>query len=167
MTIAANTAASQRTGTVSIAGQTFTVTQAAGVCAYTVTPGTLSVSAAGLTSSFSISTAAGCSWSASGMPAWITISTATQTGPGLLSYTIAPTTTARSATLTIAGKSVVVNQSAPVGQPPRSRRRRPATSASSEAGSNTRHSSASGSRTVLEFRVILEMTRDPHHDPTT
>lgn len=119
LTIAANTTTSQRTGTATIAGQTITVTQAPGSCTYTVMPSSLTVNARGLSSSFSVGTAAECTWTATGMPSWITISTATQTGPGLLTYTIAPypDTITRSVTLTIAGQSVVVTQNA-AGAPP-------------------------------------------------
>jgi len=110
LTVAANSGA-QRTATVTIAGQSFTVTQAPGSCTYTVTPATLSISAAGLSSSLSVATSAGCAWAASGMPSWITITTAPQSGPGLLSYAIAANAgTVRSITLTIAGQPVAVTQ---------------------------------------------------------
>ena len=120
MTIGANTAgAPQRTGTVTIAGQTFSVTQAPGTCTYTVTPASLSVPAAGLASSISIVTSAGCSWSAAGMPAWFAASAATQTGSGLLSYTIAANAgTARTAILTIGGQTVNVSQAGVVPSAP-------------------------------------------------
>jgi hypothetical protein len=120
MTIAANTAgAPQRTGTVTIAGLTFTVTQDPGTCSYTVTPTSLSVPPAGLTSSMSIVTSAGCTWAASGMPSWFAATSATQTGSGLLSYAIASNAgTARSATLSIGGQTVIVNQAGVVPSPP-------------------------------------------------
>lgn len=119
LTIAANATMSQRTGTATIAGQTFTVTQAPGSCTYMVMPSSVMVNARGLSSSLSVSTAAGCTWIATGMPSWIAISTATQTGPGLLAYTVAPyaDTIARSVTLTIAGQSVVVTQNPPWALP--------------------------------------------------
>ena len=39
LTVAANTVATARTGTATIAGQTFTVTQAAAACTYAINPG--------------------------------------------------------------------------------------------------------------------------------
>ena len=118
MTIAANPAPSQRTGTATIAGRTFTVTQQGMSCTYTVTPGTVAAAATGASSTLSIATTAGCAWAASGMPSWITMTTASQSGPGSLAYTVAANTgAARSATLTIAGRPVVVNQAA-VAVPP-------------------------------------------------
>jgi all-beta uncharacterized protein/BACON domain-containing protein len=114
MTVGSNSGP-QRVGTVTIAGQSFTVTQAPASCSYTVTPATMTIPAAGLTSSLSVATAAGCSWTASAMPAWITATTAIQSGPGLLSYAIAANTgTVRSVTLTIAGQPVTVTQNGPM-----------------------------------------------------
>ena len=114
LTVSANPGTSSRTTTVTIAGRSFTVTQA-GVCAFTVTPSSLSVAAAGSSSTLSISTTTGCSWSASGVPSWITMPSTAQTGPGTLSYVIAPNLGAsRSVTLTIAGRQVTVDQSAAV-----------------------------------------------------
>jgi hypothetical protein len=111
MTIAANPGAAQRTGTVTIAGRTFTVTQQGLTCTYTVAPGSLSVPAAGVTSTLSITTLAGCAWTASGLPPWVTMATSGQSGPSQLSYTVAANNgPARSATLTVAGRPVVVNQ---------------------------------------------------------
>lgn len=118
MTIASNSGA-QRIGTVTIAGQSFSVTQAPGSCSYTVTPATLAVPAAGLASSVSVATAAGCSWAASGMPSWIAATTATQSGSGLLPYTIGVNTGVfRSVILTIAGQPVTVTQNGPVPASP-------------------------------------------------
>lgn len=111
LNVTANSATTQRTGTVTIAGQMFAATQ--GPCGYSVTPASLSVPSTGAASTFSIGTTSGCPWSATGMPSWITIPSGQQTGPGSLSYTIATNTgAARSATLAIAGKSVLVSQGA-------------------------------------------------------
>ena len=112
LNVTANTATTQRNATVTIAGRVFMVTQV-GACSYTVTPASLSVPSTGAASTFSIGTTAGCSWAATGMPSWITIPSGQQTGPGPLSYAIAANTgAARSATLTIAGISVLVSQGA-------------------------------------------------------
>jgi hypothetical protein len=120
VTVAANTTTAARTGTVTIAGRTWTVSQAAGACTYTVTPGSLSVSALGMSSSLSVATGTTCSWAPSGMPSWITMATTTRTGSGMLSYTIAPNSgsEARTATLSIGGKAVTVTQSAAAPAPP-------------------------------------------------
>jgi hypothetical protein len=119
MTIAANPAAAQRTGTVTMAGRTFVVTQQGISCTYSVTPGILSVPPAGVRSTLAIATLPGCTWSASGLPSWVTLATTGQGGPTQLSYTVAPNTgPARSATLTVAGRAVVVNQTSPMPPAP-------------------------------------------------
>jgi hypothetical protein len=108
----ANSATAGRTATVTIGGQSFRVDQA-GVCSFTVTPATLSVTAAGTSSTLAIATGSSCTWSASGIPSWITMPSTTQTGSGPLAYTVAANPgLARSATLTIAGRQVVVAQAA-------------------------------------------------------
>ena len=113
----ANSATAGRNATVTIGGQSFRVDQA-GVCSFTVTPANLSVTAAGTSSTLAIATGSGCAWSASGMPSWITMPATTQTGSGPLAYTIAANPgLARSATLTIAGRQVVVAQAAGATQP--------------------------------------------------
>jgi hypothetical protein len=111
--VAANSATTQRTGNVTIAGRPFAITQT-GACAFTVTPASLSVADTTTSGTFTISTTAACTWSAAGMPSWITIATGTRTGSGTLSYAIAANPdAARSVTLTIAGKLIPVAQMAP------------------------------------------------------
>src|SRR4029450_8523381 len=53
-----------RSGTLTVAGQTFTVTQAALVCSYSISPGSLKVEADAGTGSFNVSAQSGCSWTA-------------------------------------------------------------------------------------------------------
>ena len=75
-TVEANPAASARTGTLTIAGQTFTVTQAGASCTYTISPtANPAVSAAGGSGTVSVSTTptTGCSWTAVSNDPWITI----------------------------------------------------------------------------------------------
>jgi hypothetical protein len=112
LAVNANSATASRTATVTIGGQAFRVDQA-GACSFTVTPASLSVTAGGVSSTLAIATGSGCTWSASGMPSWITMPSTNQTGSGPLAYTIAANPgLARSATLTIAGRQVVVAQAA-------------------------------------------------------
>jgi hypothetical protein len=110
--IAANTARSSRTGTVTIAGRTFTVTQNASPCSYGVNPGTISVPATAVSGSLSVNTSTGCAWSVSGAPAWMTVSGGTRTGSSTLTYAVTENRgPARSATFTVAGTTVAVSQS--------------------------------------------------------
>ena len=61
-----------RMGTLTIAGQTFTVNQAAG-CSYMILPGLASIGAGGGTSSSMVTTIAGCTWTAMSNAPWITV----------------------------------------------------------------------------------------------
>ena len=63
-TVSANPAPSPRSGTLTIAGQTFTVNQAAAPCNYTLTPTSASATAAGGSGSLSVSAGTGCAWTA-------------------------------------------------------------------------------------------------------
>jgi hypothetical protein len=111
LTIAANTGAG-RTGTVTIAGRTFTVNQGA-PCTFTVTPEMLTPTAAGGTAGIDVAAAAGCAWTATTTTPWITISSgATGNGNGRVSLTFAANTGApRTGSLLVAGRTVTVNQS--------------------------------------------------------
>jgi hypothetical protein len=102
-----------RTATGVVAGQVFTVTQAPG-CTYQVQPTSHSIGAAGGTANVSVTTAAGCSWSASSDASWITIQGITSgTASGLVNFAVAATTgPARTGSLTIAGQRVSVSQGA-------------------------------------------------------
>jgi Viral BACON domain/Putative binding domain, N-terminal len=113
---AANTTTSTRTGTLTIAGQAFTVTQPGTSCTYVVSPLTLTVSSSGGTSSVTVSAGIGCAWSATSNAAWLTPGVGSAgTGGGSVAFTAASNTTSssRTGTLTIAGKTVTVTQSAP------------------------------------------------------
>ena len=102
-----------RSGTLTIAGLTFTVTQAGAACTYTVAPLAQTIATAGGNGSVTVTTSSGCSWTAaSGVP-WITITSgATGTGNGTVTFSVAINTSGspRSGTLTVGGQNAVVNQ---------------------------------------------------------
>ena len=116
-TVAANTGA-ERTGTLTIAGQTFTVTQAAAaavVCAYTIAPTTQSIGASGgAGTTVTVTTTSNCTWTAVSGVSWITVTSgSTSTGNGSVGFTVAANTGAqRTGTLTIAGQTFTVTQAA-------------------------------------------------------
>ena len=113
-TIAANTGP-QRTGTLTIAGQTFTVTQAAAPCAYTIAPPNQSIGASGgAGTTVTVTTTAGCAWTAGSNTAWLTITSgAAGAATARSTFTIAANTGAeRTGTLTIAGHTFTVTQAA-------------------------------------------------------
>ena len=124
-TVAANTTGSQRVGTMTIAGQTFTVTQAAASCTYSLSATSASVPSTGSTAgALSVVTGTSCSWTAVSSAAWITVTNgASGSGIGQVAYTVAANTTGsqRVGTMTIAGQTFTVTQagstapSAPTG----------------------------------------------------
>jgi hypothetical protein len=109
----ANTATTSRTGTLTIAGKTFTVTQAAAACSFTISPTSASIASGGGSGRISVTTTAGCAWTAKSNVTWITITAgASGNGSGSVSYTVAANTasTSRTGTITVAGKTFTVTQ---------------------------------------------------------
>jgi hypothetical protein len=115
--VAANTGSSSRTGTLSIAGNTYTVTQQAATCSYTVAPTTDSAPAGGGAKSAAVTTASGCAWTATSNATWITVTSGSGTGNGTVTYNVVANggTASRSGTLTVAGQTVTVSQAGTAG----------------------------------------------------
>jgi hypothetical protein len=115
LSIAANSGAA-RTGTVTVAGQTFTVTQDAGVapCTYAISPASQDVAAAGGSGSVALTTGASCSWTATSNSAdWLAVtSAASGTGSATIVFGAAANATGapRTGTITIGGETFSVNQ---------------------------------------------------------
>ena len=115
-TVAANTGTTSRTGTMTIAGKTFTVTQPSTSCSFTISPTSQSFSASSGSGTVTVSTSSNCAWTAASNAAWVVISGgASGTGSGTVTYNVTANTgsLARSAILTIAGKSFTVTQAGP------------------------------------------------------
>ena len=113
--VAANTTTSPRTGTLTIGGQPFTVTQAGGPCTYSATTATPSLPASGGPGTVTLTTQAGCAWTATTSAAWMTIGgTGTGTGSGSIPYTLAanPDATPRNGTIAVGGQVVAISQAA-------------------------------------------------------
>ena len=114
--VAANSTTSVRTGTLTIAGRTFTITQAAAACTYALAPTSQSVNASGGTGSTAVTTLAGCAWTGvSNNTSWLTVTSgASGSGSGTVAFSASanPNTTARSGTLTIGGQTFSVTQAA-------------------------------------------------------
>ena len=105
-----------RSGTVTIAGLTFTVNQAGtgtGTCTYTLNPTSRSATASSSTGNqVAVSTTSGCTWTASSNASWLTVTAgASGSGNGNVTYSVASNTgPARTGTLTIAGLTFTVDQ---------------------------------------------------------
>jgi len=112
-TIDANPSISLRTGTLTIAGQTFTVTQAGVSCTYSLSISSTSVGSSGGNGSVDVTASGGCTWSASSSASWITItSDSSGTGNGTINYSVLANTdrSSRTETMTIAGQTFTVSQ---------------------------------------------------------
>ncbi|KJU86983.1 protein containing DUF1566 [Candidatus Magnetobacterium bavaricum] len=115
-TVAPNTIAFKRTGTITIAGKTFMVTQDALDCSsYTITPTSKNFTYNGGSDTVSVTVGTGCNWTAKSNVSWITIPSGTSgIGNGTVSYSVTPNsgTTQRTGTMTIAGKAFTITQDA-------------------------------------------------------
>ncbi|SMC16976.1 Putative binding domain-containing protein, N-terminal [Andreprevotia lacus DSM 23236] len=98
-----------------IAGLSFTVTQAAAApsCTPTLSSNSASFGPATVSGNVALTVASGCTWSVTGVPAWVTVSPLAGSGGAQISFTLASNSgAARSATLAIAGQNYTVSQAA-------------------------------------------------------
>ncbi len=111
--IAANLNTVTRAGTITIAGQTFTVNQAAAACIYSITPTAAHYLAAGGPGNIAVTAGTGCAWTAVSGVVWVTVDSGSPgTGSGTVGYTVVAnaTTTSRTGTITVAGQTFTVTQ---------------------------------------------------------
>ena len=108
--VALNPTGSQRTGTITIANLTFTVTQ--DPCTFSISPTSQNFTTSGGSGSVTVTAAAGCTWNAFSNAAWVTITSGSSgTGNGTVNYTVAANSgAARNGTMTIAGLTFNVTQ---------------------------------------------------------
>lgn len=100
-----------RTGTITVGGQTFTVTQASG-CTYALSPTSQSFSSSGGTNNVVVTAGTGCTWNASEILSWVAINSGTPgSGNGTVNYTVDPnSSTYRNGSMTIAGTNFPITQ---------------------------------------------------------
>jgi uncharacterized delta-60 repeat protein len=108
-TVQANTGPA-RSGTVTIAGQTYTINQASG-CTFSIAPASANFTASAGSGSFSVTAGAGCAWTATTNDAWISITSGAGSGNGSVSFNVqANVSPARTGTITVAGQTFTINQ---------------------------------------------------------
>jgi hypothetical protein len=119
-TVIPNTGAA-RTGTMTIGGKVFTITQAGtgptvgGPCVVTLSTTVASFAAAGGTGTVSVQAPAGCAWQADSGASWIWSAQPTSgSGNGTYGYTVIPNTTGASRTgvVIIGGVTLTIQQAA-------------------------------------------------------
>ncbi len=119
-TVSSNSSPSLRTGTLNVAGQTFTITQAGSSagCGYTVTPLRQSFDSNGGSNTVNVAaTSSGCSWVAISNVPWITIdSGASGSGNGRVGFSVAANSdiSGRVGTVSLAGQTLTVTQAGTV-----------------------------------------------------
>ena len=109
----ANSSTSSRSGTITVGGQTFTISQAGASCSYALSASTASYTSAGGSGSVSVTAGSGCAWTGTTSYAWLH-TTSSGNGNGTVSYTADADASAssRSGTITVAGQTLTVTQSA-------------------------------------------------------
>ncbi len=109
-----------RSGSVTIAGKTYTISQSAAPCTYNILPSSGSFTADGGTGSVSVTASStSCAWTASESLSWVSLSTAGGTGNGTVTVNVTANTgvAARFGSVLIAGKSYIINQAATAAIP--------------------------------------------------
>ncbi|MBZ5587512.1 MAG: hypothetical protein LAO05_03040 [Acidobacteriia bacterium] len=108
----AGNASAARVGTLTIAGQTFSVSQSA-PCTYALDSHTASFTSAGGPGNVAVVAPGGCAWTATTASAWIHITGGSGTGNGAVTYTVdANSGPVRSGTITVQTQTLTVNQDA-------------------------------------------------------
>ncbi|MBL8168623.1 MAG: pre-peptidase C-terminal domain-containing protein [Acidobacteria bacterium] len=95
------------------AGATGAFQLQAQLCSFTASPTPQSFPAGGGNGSITVTCQAGCPWTATESASWITLNTASGTGNGTATFTVAANPgLARSATITVSGQTITINQAA-------------------------------------------------------
>ena len=119
VTLTANPNAAERTGTLTIAGQSVSVRQdGLAPCTVEMAPSSASFTKDSGTGTFSVSAAGHCQWSATPNASWVVVTSGSSgTGNGTVAYSVERNreVTSRTATITVADRTFTVTQA---GDPP-------------------------------------------------
>jgi hypothetical protein len=121
-TVAPNQVPQGRSGALAVNNEQLTVSQEAAPCRFVVSPTALQIEATGGTFPITVSTVSGCTWSAATAATWLRV-VGGGNGSGSANVTVVPNSgPQRSDTVSVAGQSVTVVQSAvdvtPTPNPP-------------------------------------------------
>jgi hypothetical protein len=114
-------AADARTGTLTIAGQTHTVTQQGRppvACRYEISPGRATHSKDAATGTFAVTAPNGCAWTATSTASWLSVTSGAQgSGAGTVAYAVSRHTdpVTRTAEIRVSDQRFTVEQSGDVG----------------------------------------------------
>jgi uncharacterized repeat protein (TIGR01451 family) len=112
-TVGVNSTGSPRSGSITIAGLTFTVNQSNVNCTFSLSPTNAPYPAGGGSGSVNVTAQAGCIWKAISNDMWITVTSGSNgTGNGMFNYSVDPNGgAARVGTITVEDQTFTVNQS--------------------------------------------------------
>ena len=108
-----NPTGAPRSGTLTVAGQTVSVTQQAGSCTYAVTPTSFTVSPVSGSRTVSMVTGTQCGWSSTTADTWIAVTSgASGSGIGAVTFSFEANSsdTPRTGALSIGGQTVTITQ---------------------------------------------------------
>ena len=114
-TVSANLTLTERVAQLTVAGQTFIITQAPSTCAISLSPGMRNHGYGSVTATASVTTAIGCPWTVSNTNAWISILPGwSGSGTGVVVYTLASNLSfnVRSGNVTIGNQNFFIGQAA-------------------------------------------------------
>ena len=118
VTLTANTAAGERTGTLTVAGQPVAVRQdGAGACAYDISPGSATYNKDAATGSFAVTAPGHCAWSAASSAPWLAVTSGQGAGNGTVAYSVERNRdiAERTATIAVGDRTFSVTQSGDAG----------------------------------------------------
>ena len=106
-------AGAARSGTLTIAGHTLTVSQGGASCSYSISPTSGTAATGGGTGSFNVTAGAGCAWTASSDSSWLRVTSgASGSANGTVSYGVdANGGAVRAGHITVQGQTFTLNQS--------------------------------------------------------
>lgn len=110
--VAPNTGNSSRTGTITVQGKTYSITQSDVDCSYSISPPSDLFAATGGSGSFAVTAPTGCGWAPAKSVSWITLNSGADSGNGTVSYTVAANkgSSSRSDLITVQDKSHSIEQ---------------------------------------------------------
>ncbi len=104
-----NPSTSQRTGTITVSGAVFTITQFGSDCAFTINPSSLNVTAAGGTATIAVTaSASSCVWPPS--DPGVTPGASQGSGTAQVTIPVNPGVASRTLTVSVAGQMLTINQ---------------------------------------------------------
>jgi uncharacterized repeat protein (TIGR01451 family) len=112
-TVAGNPSNTARSSNITVAGQTFTITQAGAGCTYQISPANRAIGPQSATGSIAVIALAGCTWTANSTANWITLTSGgSGSGNGTITYSAGANTSVadRTGTITVADQTFTLTQ---------------------------------------------------------